>query len=140
MRENVYRGMSGGLVLLANLVTVALLGGGGALAAAFPRRVLRAASVLGAVPVAMAVALCVYVFGEDDYRDNGISRWDAYTSPGGELDELFIVSVAGLAASAVLMAIAGLRGRSRLFLAAAVGGAVTSLLLVTATIVGFTVN
>ena len=47
--------------------------------------------------------LTAYVFGEDSYRGNGISRWDAYRSPGGALGPMFVLSVALLAGCAALL-------------------------------------
>ena len=130
--------MSGGLVLLANLVTAVVLVGA-AVVFVF-RRPSRASWLLAAFPLAMAVLLCVYVFGEDDYRDTGISRWDAYRSPGGALGPMFVLSVALLTTCAVLIVVATRRGDERLSFAASLLGGLGSFGLVTATIIGFTAN
>lgn len=84
--------------------------------------------------------LAAYVFGEDTYRGGGISRWDAYRSPGGALGSMFVASVASLTLSAGLVAYAGLRNDLRLFRRAALGAGVCSLLLVMPTIIGFSTN
>jgi hypothetical protein len=55
--------------------------------------------ILAALPLLNAVLLTLYVFGEDSYRGNGISRWDAYRSPGGALGPMYVLSVALMAAS-----------------------------------------
>jgi hypothetical protein len=84
--------------------------------------------------------LTAYVFSEDTYRGGGISRWDAYRSPGGALGSMFVASVASLTLSAGLVAYAGLRNDSRLFRRVALGAGVCSLLLVMPTIIGFSTN
>jgi hypothetical protein len=84
--------------------------------------------------------LAAYVFSEDTYRDGGISRWDAYRSPGGALGGMFIASVASLTLSAALVAYSGFRNDSGLFRWAASGAGVCSLLLVVPTIIGFSTN
>ena len=38
----------------------------------------RRSVALAALPLLSAVLLTMYVFGEDSYRRNGISRWEAY--------------------------------------------------------------
>lgn len=95
---------------------------------------------LAALPLLIALLLILYVFGEDSYRGNGISRWDAYRSPGGALGPMFVLSLALLCACAGLLLYAGLRGRARLLRASALAGGLVSATLVTATIVGFTLN
>jgi hypothetical protein len=97
-------------------------------------------ALLAALPLLDAVVLVAFVFGEDSYRGNGISRWDAYRSPGGALGPMFIASVALLALSAGLIAYSALRGRRSLFRATAAAGGLVALLLVIPTIVGFTAN
>ena len=67
---------------------------------------------LAALPLLIALLLILYVFGEDSYRGNGISRWDAYHSPGGALGPMFVLSIALLCACAGLLLYAGLRGRA----------------------------
>lgn len=131
--------MPAGLVLLANfLVAFALLA-----VAASDRllRVLARRSVaLAALPLLTAVLLALYVFGEDSYRGNGISRWEAYRSPGGALGPMFVVSVGLMVGCAALLFYASLRGRDRLLRVTALAGGLISLALVTATIAGFTLN
>ena len=61
-------------------------------------------AALALVPAAAAVAMVAFVLSEDDYRDNGTSRWDAYRSPGGELGEVFVGCVAAAVVAAVLIA------------------------------------
>ena len=88
---------------------------------------------LGAAVVVAALGVFLaYVFGEDAYRGNGISRWDAYRSPGGGLEPLFWLTVGALAVAAA----AALLGRRR---AAAVACVVASLAGIAA-VIGFTAN
>lgn len=93
-----------------------------------------------ALPLVNAVVLSAYVFGEDDYRHNGVSRWDAYRSPGGALGAMFVASVALMIACAALLAYACFRGRPRLFRPTALTGGLVAVFLVNATIAGFSVN
>ena len=95
---------------------------------------------LAALPLLTAVLLTVYVFGEDSYRGNNISRWDAYRSPGGALGWMFVLSVALMAVCAAVLFYAGLRGRDGLLRVTAFSGGLVSLGLLTATIFGFSVN
>jgi hypothetical protein len=131
--------VSPGFILLVSfLVGVALLviASNGRLA-----RVLSRQSVaLAALPLLTAALLTLYVFGEDSYRRNGISRWDAYRSPGGALGPMFVLSVALMVVCAALLFYAGLRGRDLLLRVTAFVGGLASLVLVTATIVGFSSN
>jgi hypothetical protein len=134
--------MPGGVVVLASLVVAAVL-----LAASFGlrgaprRRLARAGAVLGAISLAPAALLVVYVFGEDSYRGHGITRWEAYRSPsGGALGEMFVLSIASMCACAALLVYAGLSGRARLVRGTALVGALASLVLLTATTIGFTAN
>jgi len=110
-------------VLVANLVM------GGALAATATASPLMrnwsrlSLALVGALvallPLLDALLLGLYVFGEDSYRDNGISRWDAYRSPsGGALGPTFVLSVVWMIAASALLAVAGVRGRERLLGAA----------------------
>jgi hypothetical protein len=130
------------IVLLANfLVGVALL------AVATSDRLVRLLSrhsvaivALAALPLLTAVLLAAYVFGEDSYRRNGISRWDAYRSPGGALGPMFVLSLALMAVCAALLLYAGLRSRRRLLRVTAFAGGLTSLGLLTATTIGFNNN
>lgn len=80
------------------------------------------------------------MFGEDSYRGNGISRWDAYRSPGGALGTMFVLSVGLMVVSAALLAYAGLRGRNRLLRVTAFAAGITALLLLTPTSIGFSLN
>jgi hypothetical protein len=134
--------MPGGVVVLANVVVGAvLLAASLALRDAPHRRLARAGAVLGGLSLAPAALLVVYVFGEDSYRGNGITRWQAYRSPsGGALGEMFVLSVASMCACAALLVYAGLRGRGRLACGTALGGGLASLVLLTATTIGFTAN
>ena len=134
--------MSPDLVILVNLlVGVALL------AVATSDRLVRLLSrhsvalvALAALPLLTAVLLAAYVFGEDSYRGNGISRWDAYRSPGGALGPMFVLSLALMAVCAALLLYAGLRSRHRLLRVVAFAGGLTSLGLLTATVIGFSNN
>jgi hypothetical protein len=101
---------------------------------------LRRAVALAVMPLLIATLLSVYVFGEDSYRGTGVSRWNAYRSPGGALGPMFVLSVALLVLCTAALAYACLGGKERLFGIAALGGGLTSLILVTATIIGFTAN
>jgi hypothetical protein len=93
-----------------------------------------------ALPLLAAGLLAAFVFGEDDYRDNGISRWDAYRSPGGALGSMFVVSIGLTLVSAALLVYAGLRGRNRLLRVTALAAGVTALFLLTPTYWGFSLN
>lgn len=100
----------------------------------------RRSAALAALPLLTAAVLGVYVSGEDSYRGNGISRWDAYRSPGGALGSMFLLSVGLMVACAAGLAYAGLGAKVRLFRVVAFAGGLTSLTLLTATIVGFSAN
>jgi hypothetical protein len=130
--------MSAEVVLLASLADAAALlaVAGSRLREGLPRRW----AALAALPLLTAVLVVVYVLGEDSYRGNGISRWNAYRSPGGALGPMFVLSLALLCACAGLLLYAGLRGRARLLRASALAGALVSATLVTATVLGFTLN
>lgn len=80
------------------------------------------------------------MFGEDDYRGNGISRWDAYRSPGGALGPMFVLSIGLMIVSAALLVYAGLRGRNSLLRVTALAAGVTALFLLTPTYLGFSLN
>ena len=132
--------MSPGLVLLTNFVVALAL-----LAVATSYRLVRLLSrhsvALAALPLVTAVVVTLYVFGEDSYRGNGISRWDAYRSPGGALGSMYVLSVALMAGCAALLFYAGLQGRHvSVWRVTALAGGLTSLILLTATILGFTLN
>ena len=127
-------------VLLTNLVAAAALLAAAAAGRSLARRRARWSAALAVLPLLNAVVISAYVFGEDSYRGNGISRWDAYRSPGGALGPMFVLSLALLCACAGLLLYAGLRGRARLLRASALAGALVSATLVTATVLGFTLN
>jgi uncharacterized membrane protein YdcZ (DUF606 family) len=126
------------------VLLITILVAGALLAVTFDDRLRRLLSrryvILAALPLLTAALLTAYVFGEDSYRGNGISRWDAYRSPGGALGPMFVLSILLLAACAGVLLFAAVRKRARLLRAAALGGAVTSLALVMPTIFGFTLN
>jgi hypothetical protein len=129
--------MTPGLTLLINEgIGVVLVAAGNVGLLARSRR----SAVLASLPLSAAAVLSLYVFGEDSYRHSGISRWDAYRSPGGALGSMFVLSVALLAACGAALAYAGVRERQRVFRVAAVAGGLASLILVTVTIIGFSGN
>jgi hypothetical protein len=134
--------VSPGVVLLANLVVGAALlalAANGRLGRLLSRHA-AALAALAALPLVNAVLVTVYVFGEDSYRGNNISRWDAYRSPGGALGWMFVLSVALMAVCAAVLFYAGLRRRDRLRRVTAFAGGLASLGLLTATIIGFNIN
>ena len=112
------------------LLAVALAGG-------LSSRLAAAVSLLLLLDGALLVA---YVFGEDSYRDNGISRWEAYRSPGGALGPMFVASLVALAVTAGLVLYAAVGARRRLLQAAAASGGIVCVVLVTVTVVGFSLN
>jgi hypothetical protein len=128
-----------GLVLVVNLSTAVVL-----LTVAGNRRLVRSLSrrsaALAALPLLTAIVLTVYVFGEDSYRGNGISRWEAYASPAGALASMFVLSIALMAACAALLLYVGLQGRESALRLTALAGGLTCLVLLTATILGFSLN
>ena len=129
--------MPPGFVLLANLAVGALLvavAGTSRLARVPVRRSLSLASL----PLLIAAVLSVYVFGDDNYRGNGISRSQGRAR--GALGSMFVLSVALMAVCAAGLVYAGLGAKERLFRVAAFAGGLTSLVLLTATIIGFTAN
>lgn len=85
--------------------------------------------LLSAVPLAYLALLFAYVFGEDSYRGNGISRWDAYRSPGGALEPMFWATVALMVVAAGSMLLAIVQHRGLLMRASAVGATVVTLFL-----------
>jgi hypothetical protein len=97
-------------------------------------------AMLALLPLANACLLSAFVFGEDSYRDNGISRWQAYGSPGGALGPMFVLSLVLMATCAVPLGLSTRNRRARLFRASAFGGGVAALLLITPTIIGTTTN
>ena len=131
--------MSSFLVLLVNIVVAVCL----VLTATSDRLtavVSKRPATLAALPLVIAGLLAAYVFGEDSYRGNGVSRWDAYRSPDGALGPMFVLSIALMLVCAVLILLAGLRGRHWLLRLTALGAGLTGLLLVTSTIIGFSTN
>jgi hypothetical protein len=127
------------VVLLINILvalTLLAVGSSRRWIATFPRLVL----VFAGLPVLNAALLAVYVFGEDSYRHDGTSRWDAYRSPGGALGPMFVLSVALMVAGAALLAYAALRTRTHLFRSTALSCGLGALLVVTPTIIGFSTN
>ena len=87
-----------------------------------------------------AGVLTAFVFGEDTYRRGGISRWDAYRSPGGALGLMFVASVVALLVVAVVLVYAEARRFPRLVQAATLGGTACALFLIIPTIIGFSTN
>jgi hypothetical protein len=131
-------GMAPFVVLLLNLLAAAAL-----LFLGATTRRLRGpgrAALAGGLPLLSAVLLAVFVFGDDSYRDDGTSRWDAYRSPGGALGTLFVLSVMMMAACAALLVYSAVRARTGLFRWTALVAGVASLVLLTPTIIGFSSN
>ena len=127
------------LVLLTNfVVALALLAV--ATSSSLVRLAARHSLALAALPLVTAAVVTLYVFGEDSYRGNGISRWDAYRSPGGALGPMYVLSVILMAGCGALLFYAGLRGSHRLLRVTALAGGLTSLVLLTTTILGFSLN
>ena len=91
------------------------------------------------MPLATAALLVAYVLSEDDYRGGGISRWDAYASPGGGLATLFWVTLAVLTVGGLLLVYAARRDRG-LFAFTAIVLGIAMLLLVIPTTLGFSLN
>ena len=71
---------------------------------------------------------------------NGISRWDAYRSPGGALEPLFFATVVSMTLAAGAMIFAVVRRRGRLLRASTLGAAAVALLLGIPTVIGFSTN
>jgi hypothetical protein len=97
-------------------------------------------AALAILPVLNGALLAAYVFGEDSYRGNGISRWEAYRSPNGALGPMFVLSLGVMALCAVILIYAALGPRGRLFRTTALGGGIACLILVFPTIAGFSLN
>jgi hypothetical protein len=95
---------------------------------------------LAALPLLNGALLAAYVFGEDSYRGNGISRWEAYRTPNGALGPMFVLSVGAMMLCAGVLIYAALRPSRRLLRATALGGGILCLVLVTPTIAGFSLN
>ena len=127
------------IVLIVNLITAAVL----LLVVASNRLVLllsRYAAGLALLLVLDAALLTAYVFGDDSYRDTGISRWDAYRSPGGALGPMFVASLILMVVAAGILIFAALRGKAHLIRSTALVAGVMCLFLVTPTIAGFSSN
>ena len=121
--------------MLVNLAVTALLlvAAAGATSAALRRTAIAAVLVDAGV-------LAAFVFGEDTYRGGGISRWDAYRSPGGALGAMFVASIVLLVSIAAVLVYAEVRRSPRLFRATTLGGIACALLLIAPTIIGFSTN
>ena len=104
------------------------------------RRCSRWWAVLALLPLLAAALLAAYVFGEDSYRGNGISRWDAYRSPGGALGLMFVLSLGLMTLSAALLSVARLRGHAPLLRLTSFGVGATALFLLIATALAFSLN
>ena len=127
------------VVLLGNIaiaVTVLAVGASNRLANALSSR----GTVLAVLPLLSAALLTLYVFGEDSYRDNGISRWDAYRSPGGALGPMFVASVTLMVACAGLLVYSGIGRHRRLFRSTLLVAGSVGLLVIVPTIIGFSAN
>ena len=96
--------------------------------------------LLAVVPLAYVALLVAFVFGEDSYRANGISRWDAYRTPGGALEPMFFATVALMALAAASMILAVAQKRGRLMRASALGATGVALFLGIPTVMGFSLN
>jgi hypothetical protein len=96
--------------------------------------------LLPALPLASVALLIGFVFGEDSYRRNGTSRWDAYRSPGGALEPLFFATVVLMTLAAGLMILAAVQHRGRLFRASTLVAAAVALALGIPTVIGFSAN
>jgi hypothetical protein len=122
--------------LLLNLIVATVL-----LAATVVRvRRPRLWTLLSALPLVDGALLAAYVFGEDTYRSGGVSRWDAYRSPGGAVGAMFVGSMVVLTLCTASLVYSGLDERPRLFKVSALVGGLGALLLVTPTIIGFGAN
>jgi hypothetical protein len=100
----------------------------------------RTGLLLALLPVAAAVNLTVFVFSEDDYRGNGIRRWDAYYSPGGAIHALYVISIVASGVLAGLLVFAGATGRRRLLGVGAIAGGLAAGVLMTITMIGYSLN
>jgi hypothetical protein len=121
----------GTALLLHILIVVLLLFG-----AVLKRRLV----LFAALPLLDAALLAVYVFGEDTYRRGGITRWEAYRSPGGALGPLFVGCLIFSVACAALLAYAALRDRRRVFRVTAALAAAAGVFVIIPTIIGFGAN
>jgi hypothetical protein len=122
--------------LLLNLTVATVL----LAATVMPVRRPRRWTLLSALPLVDGALLATYVFGEDTYRSGGVSRWDAYRSPGGAAGAMFVASLAVLALCTASLVYSGLEERPRYFKVSALAGGLGALLLVTPTIIAFGSN
>lgn len=114
------------IVLIAATVLVAICPLLVARAGAAERR---GTTLIPVMPLAYIALLLAYVLGEDSYRGNGISRWDAYRSPGGALEPMFVATIALMFVAAGAMTLAFVQHRRRLMRASALGAAAVALFL-----------
>jgi hypothetical protein len=98
------------------------------------------ARLIPALPLVYVALLVAYVFGEDSYRGNGISRWDAYRSPGGALGPMFVTTVALMTLAAGSEVIAVAQHRGHLLRASALVATAVVLFLGIPTLIGFSSN
>ncbi len=96
--------------------------------------------LLPALPLVAVVLLVAFVLGEDSYRRHGISRWNAYRSPGGALGPMFAATVVLMSLAAGAMIVAVVQHRPRLMRTATLGAAAIALLLGVPTAIGFSSN
>ncbi len=125
------------IVLIAATVLVALCALLVSRAGATERR---GTTLIPVIPLAYIALLLAYVFGEDSYRGNGISRWDAYRSPGGALEPMFVATIALMFVAAGAMTLALVQHRRRLMRASALGAGAVALFLGIPTVMGFSLN
>ena len=96
--------------------------------------------LLPVVPLVYVALLFAYVFGEDSYRGNGISRWDAYRNPGGALEPMFLATVTLMVLAGGFMILAAARQQGGLMRASTVGATVVAVFLGIPTVMGFSLN
>jgi hypothetical protein len=128
------------LVITLNFVIALLLVGAAVSGDWLLRLVGRRTATLATLPLLNAGLLAAFVFGEDSYRRNDISRWEAYRSPGGALGPMFVGALLAMAACAALLVHSALLHRERTFRVSALVGGLTALLLITPTVIGFSAN
>jgi hypothetical protein len=128
------------LALTLNIVIALLLIGVASGGERLLRLLGRRTATLAALPLLSAAVLSAFVLGQDSYRGNDISRWEAYRSPGGALGPMFFLSILAMAACAALLVHAALQHRGGRLRVTALAGGLTALLLITPTLVGFSAN
>ncbi len=127
--------------LLVNFgVALTLLAAGVILLARRSERLPPRSGLLAVFPLLDAAVLVAFVFGEDSYRGNGVSRWEAYRSPGGALGYMFALSIALMTICAALLVYWGSGVEKQSFLRTAFTGGLAALLLIIPTVVGFSAN